>query len=299
VQALVDGGHYTLRPAEAPGEPVVSPDGTRWSGTVTDTTCATLRAAAREVQALRGRGSRADLALMVGDLAVPAGLRAPGGPWALPAPYREILAAEGLAPAEVRVLGEAFCRNQGKRRLLDEARARAPAPERTYAEQGWALLADPVGLRLASDAALEWDAEVRVVALTRGPAPLCPLVFAGLKRWAFRNGYDVHVACYALDDDPYVDAKLRAGAAAVAQLLGGAVGEQIHRIASASGAVTEERFAPDELVAPGECTWDVFFARARAAHPGICRIEEAPWRSTWPAAAACGTSGGASSRCSA
>lgn len=104
----------------------------------------TFRAAVEEVVARRAAGERADLALMVGDLAVPRGERCCGA-WALPPSYREELASAGLAADEVVVLGEAFCRNQGKRRLLDDARRAGTPPEATYAAQGWALVADPVG----------------------------------------------------------------------------------------------------------------------------------------------------------
>ncbi len=294
--ALVDGGHYTLYRAGTPGEPVVLPDGRSWTAATTPTTRAMFRAAAHEVVARRAAGDRADLALLVGDLALPAGERSAGA-WGLPPSYREELAGVGLAAEEVVVLGEAFCRNQGKRRLLDDVRRAGAAPERTYETQGWALVADPVGLRLVSDVSLDWDAEVKAVALTRGTTPLCPLVFAGLKRWAFTRGYAEHVAIYALTDDAYIDSKLRAGATAAAQLLGGRVGPQVHHVCWEDGEFPVERLLPDELVAPGERPWAEFWARAQVLHPGLCRIEEATWTARPRRASGCET-GSPSSPCS-
>lgn len=195
------------------------------------------------------------------------------------------------------VLGEAYCRNQGKRRVLDEARVRAADPVRTYREGGWALLADAGGLRLVSDASLDWDADVRSVTLTRGAAPLCPLVFAGLKRWLFQRGYTEHVAVYALADDAWIDGKLRGGATALAQLWPGPVGAQVHRLLWAD-AFVDERIDRADVVAPGERTWDEFFEAARRLHPGLCRIEEATW-TEGSSGAACAVTGRASSRSSA
>jgi hypothetical protein len=290
--ALIDAGHYTLRARAPSGEPIQPPGGWSWVAATTDTTRGCFEAGVCEIELRRSRGERADLALMIGDLALPAGHREMG-PWMIPGSYREILAAHGLEPACVRILGEAYCRNQGKRRLLDEVRTRGLSPEQTYAEQGWALLADAIGLRLVSDASLEWDGDLKVVALTRGSdVPLCPLVFAGLKRWVFRQGYTEHTAIYALADDPYVDVKLRAAATAVVQLQGGRAGEQIHRLLEG----IEERFSPQELVGPGAMGWSRFFSRAQGAHPGLCRIEEAEWSPL--AERACGTRGKTSSRCS-
>jgi hypothetical protein len=289
--ALIDAGHYTLWPMKQGGERISLPDGDTWAAATAYTTRACFEAGVCELTLRRRQGESAALALMVGDLGLPAGRREMG-PWMIPGSYREILAQHGLLPDEVKVLGEAFCRNQGKRRLLDEARARAASPEQTYTEQGWALLADEVGLKLVSDASLQWEGDLKAVALTRGSdVPLCPLVFAGLKRWAFRQGYTEHVAIYALADDPYIDVKLRAAAAATAQLQGRA-GEQLHRLIEG----IEERFTQLELVEPGSMSWSRFWSRARALHPGLCRVEEAAWSRR--AERACATGGKASSRCS-
>jgi hypothetical protein len=274
-RALIDAGHYTLHPGYPGGEPLQGPAGGSWVAATRDTTRACFEAGLLELERRRGRGERADLALLVGDLALPAGCREAGA-WMIPGSYRDILAAHGLGPEDVRILGESFCRNQGKRRLLDEARARGQNPEQTYTEHGWALLADAVGLKLVSDFTLEWEGALKAVALTRGTdVPLCPLIFAGLKRWLFRQGYTEHLAIYALADDPYVDVKLRGAAAATAQLQNGRAGEQVHRLLEG----IEERFEPSELVAPGSMSWSRFFSRARGLHPGLCRIEEAGWTS--------------------
>lgn len=293
---LVDGGHFTLTRPVTGSAHVTAPDGEQWGAAITDTTCASLEEAAREVQYLRAAGGPATLALMVGDLVVPPGRRHRGGAWAIPAAYLEILQSLGVDPDEVVVLGEAYCRNQGKRRVLDEARTRAADPERTYAEQGWALLADATGLRLVSDASLDWDADVKSVALTSGAAPLCPLVFAGLKRWIFRRGFTRHVAVYALADDPWIDAKLRGAATALAQLWQGPVGEQIHRVRWAD-VPRVERVERADVVSPGELSWDEFYAQAKRAHPGLCRVEEARW-SVSSNGAACTTVDSGSSRSS-
>ncbi len=294
---LVDGGHYTLLPLGYTGERVALPDGTSWVAGTTPGTRASWAEAVAQVVARRGRGEPARLALMVGDLALPPGSRPRGGPWAIPPSY--LVALGDLDPEDVVVLGEAFCRNQGKRRLLDPVRDRGAPPERTYEQQGWALLADGSGLRLVSDASLDFDGDLRVVALTRGSAPLCPLVFAGLTRWAFRSGYTAHVAVYALCDDPHIDIKLRAGATAAAQLLGGAIGPQAHRIAWSEGqSFVEDRFDPADLVGPGQRDWIEFYELARRAHPGLCRIEEATWSPPSATLKACGTSGSPSSPCS-
>lgn len=285
---LVDGGHYTLAAPVGPGERVRAPDGAVWGAGATETTRRCLAEAARIVVEKRRAGERADLAVLVGDLAIPAGARPRGGAWAFPGSYLEILEAAGLAPDDVVVLGEAYCRNQGKRRVLDEARLRGADPERTYREHGWALLADAGGLRLVSDASLDWDADVRSVTLTRGAAPLCPLVFAGLKRWLFQRGYAGHVAVYALADDGWIDGKLRGGATALAQLWSGPVGTQVHRLLWAD-AFVDERVDRADVVAPGERSWDEFIDAARRVHPGLCRIEEARWIEG-STGAACGAS---------
>lgn len=290
---LVDGGHFTLAPPGGLGEAVTDPAGARWSAGSTETTGACFAEAARLVQERRRAGDAAQLALLVGDLVVPAGERHEGGSWALPPSYLDLLRAAALGPEDVVVLGEAYCRNQGKRRVLDAARANAADPERTYAEQGWALLADDHGLRLVSDASLDWDADVRSVALTRGAAPLCPLVFAGLKRWAFQRGYAAHVAVYALADDGWIDQKLRGGATALTQLWPGPVGAQVHRLLWADAFVDDE-IDRAELLAPGELPWGAFFERAQRVHPGLCRVEEARWSAS-SSGAGCARTAGASS----
>ena len=276
---MVEGGHFTLRADRSgggEGELVRVPGAGLWWAGTSDTTRLCFALAAEQVRDLRVRGQRARLGLMVGDLAVPAGSRPVGGAWAVPPSYRAILAANGLDRGEVTVWGEAYTRNQGKRRLLDEARHRFPHAAQTYAAWGWALLHDDDGIRLASDASLDWDGDVRAAVLTRGIAPLCPLVFAGLKRAIFQAGYARHVAIYARADDPWIDVKLRAAAAAVAQLRLGDVGEQIDRIVlSAASPPTETRWLPADLVAAGERPWPEFLGEVRLHHPGTSELEPA------------------------
>lgn len=289
---LVEGGHFTLaaRPADVGGgEPVDVPGAGRWWAGTTETTRLCLALAIEEARRLRATGSTARIGLMVGDLALPAGGRPAGGAWALPPSYRAMLADAGLDPGEVLVWGEAYARNQGKRRLLDEARHRHPDGRKTYAAWGWALLHDPSGIHLASDASLDWDGDVRAAILTRGISPLCPLVFAGLKRAIFQAGYARHVAIYARADDPWIDVKLRSAAAAVAQLRLGAVGEQVDRIVLSPGSVPAEiAWGPGDLVAAGERDWSDFLAEVREHHPGASELET-PCPTTAPSSRpACG-----------
>jgi hypothetical protein len=173
----------------------------------------------------------------------------------------------------VVVWGESYCRNQGKRRLLDEARRRHPSARETYASWGWALLHDPTGILLVSDASLEWDGDVRAAVLTRGPAPLCPLVFAGLRRAVFQAGYARHQAIYARADDPWIDVKLRAAATTVAQLRLGDVGEQVDRILLGPGHEQVSAWSTADLVSPGERAWPDFLDEVRAHHPGASELE--------------------------
>ena len=271
---MVEAGHYTLvaRGTEA-HEAVDVPGAGRWWGTTTDTTRLTLALAAAEVRRVREAGRWARVGLMVGDLALRSGARPLGGPWALPESYRSILVAHGLDdPDDVVVWGEASVRNLGKRRLLDVARHRHGSGAATYAAWGWALLHDADGIRLASDASLEWEGDVRAAVLTRGLTALCPLVFAGLKEAIFRAGYGRHVAIYARADDAWIDVKLRAAAAAVAQLRLGAVGEQVDRIL-VGAASTDTTWSAAELVVPGELDWPDFLAAVRAHHPGVSELE--------------------------
>ena len=274
---LVEAGHFTIsaRPFDGiTGERLDVPGIGGMTAGTTDTTRQCFALAVAEVRALRAQGTDARLGLMVGDLALPAGHRVPGEEWALPLSYVEILDAAGLDPADVLVWGEAYARNQGKRRLLDEARRRHAGGRTSYAQFGWALLHDADGLRLASDASLEWDGDVRAAALTRGNAPLCPLVFAGLKRAIFQAGFTRHVAIYARADDPWIDLKLRAAAAIVAQLRLGAVGEQVDRIVSSpSSPPAQCVWTAADLVAPGERTWPEFHAAVRAHHPRSVELE--------------------------
>lgn len=212
---LVEGGHFSLA---RDGTPLLS-----------ETTTGTFRAAAIEVAALRRAGCDAAVGLMVGDLALP-GTRPAGGPGAVPPEYREVLAEVGLTLADLRVWTESYARNQGKRRLLDEARLRHD-PAGSYVAEGWALFVSAGGeLQLVSDASLGWDGDVHAAVVARGGHPLCPLVFAGLKRAIFQAGFGTHVSHYALADDHWIDVKLRAGAAAVAQLRHGRAGAQVDRI---------------------------------------------------------------------
>ncbi len=187
---LVEGGHYTLTRGAADdiaGETVVLPDGSSWSAGTTETTQWSFAAAIDAARAARSVGRTARIGLLVGDIALPPGERPVGGAWALPASYRSLLEAAGMTDADVWVIGEAYARNQGKRRLLDEVKGRR-SPEQTYAEEGWALLTDGKELRLASDASLAWGGGVRSALLLRGAAPMCPLVLAGLKRAIFQAG---------------------------------------------------------------------------------------------------------------
>ncbi len=279
---MVEGGHYTLGPvAEREGggerdgvEVVDVPTVGSWCARTSETTQLCFALAAAEVHRLRAAGRAADVGVMVGDLAIPAGTRQPGGAWALPPSYLAILRDNELSPDDVVVWGEAYARNQGKRRLLDEARARHPSAAATYAAFGWALLHDAEGIRLASDASLEWDGDVRTATLTRGAAPLCPLVFAGLKRAIFNSGYARHIAIYARADDAWIDAKLRAAAVTVAQLRPGGAGEQIDWIVLTPGnAPAENTWCPADLVAPGERAWSEFLAAVAHHHPGTSELE--------------------------
>lgn len=270
---LVEGGHYTLWPDSAGGELVEVPRHGGWSARVTPTTRSCFERACHEVREARKAGLRADVGLMVGDLALPAGARDAPTAWALPASYREVVRDADLDVADVRIWGEAFARNQGKRRLLDDARHRGLLGADTYAAYGWALLDDGGVTRLASDASLDWDDEVRTAALARGVAPLCPLVLAGLKRAIFRCGYASHVAIYAYEDDTAIAIKLRAAAAIVAQLWHGA-GVQIDRLGLA-GEFTTHVWDLGELVAPGARTWAAFLAEVRAMFPAAVPLEEA------------------------
>jgi hypothetical protein len=271
---LVEGGHFTLAArATGAGEPVDVPGLGRWWAGTTETTRLCLALAAAEVRGLRASGRDARLGLMVGDLALPAGRRPVGGAWALPESYRAILPEHGLAAGEIVVWGEAYCRNHGKR-LLDEARHRHAIGRASYAAWGWALLHDAGGIHLASDASLDWDGDLRAAVLTRGISPLCPLVFAGLKRVIFQAGYTRHVAIYARADDPWIDVKLRSAAAAVAQLRLGVVGEQVDRILLSPGSTPAETcWIPSDLVAAGERDWPDFLAGVRTHLPGATELE--------------------------
>lgn len=271
---MVEAGHYTLhsRGSEADTEAVDVPGAGAWRAATSDTTRASFARAADEVVRLRACGEAARLGMMVGDLALAGGARPAGAAWALPQSYRAILSSRGLSDADVNVWGEAACRNLGRRRLLDAARHRHASAPLSYAAWGWALLWDADGIRLASDASLEWDGDVRAAVLTRGVAALCPLVFAGLKEAIFRAGYRRHVAIYARADDPWIDVKLRAAAAAVAQLRLGNVGDQVDRILVGTGW-TDATWSPADLVAPGELEWPDFLAEVRAHHPGASELE--------------------------
>lgn len=291
---LVEAGHYTL--ARTPGpEAVLIPGFGSAAALTSPSTRATFSRALGLVQALRDAGTRADLGLMVGDLVLPAGARPAGGAWALPPSYRALLSEAGIPADEVQVWGEAYARNQGKRRLLDEAETNAEA---TYARGGWALLADGDARLLASDASLDWEGDVRAAVLARGPVPLCPLVFAGLKRALFQAGYQAHVAIYALADDPWIDVKLRAAAAAFSQLTRGPVGPQVDLLLRDSSAAARPRvWNPDELREPGERPWPAFLAELRHYHPGVHPLESPCPTPPPPSAPPC-PPGTASSRCS-
>jgi hypothetical protein len=282
---LFEGGHFTLAVEAAGGERVTLPDGSPWWAATTDTTRACFADAVDEA-----RRSDGDVGLLVGDLRVPSGRRPAGGDWAIPASYRRILKAAGLGLDRVRVWGEAYARNQGKRRLLDPALDRGVDPRETYAAHGWALMShDDGGVRLVSDASLDWDGELRAAVLTRGVAPLCPLVFAGLRRAVRQAGYARHVAIYALADDAYIDVKLTAGVVAAAQL-GGALPTQILRLDYAGTAI-ERGFEAAELVGPGALAWDRFLDEIRRVMPGLRPLdtEERAWRrlQKGPANASC------------
>ncbi|MFZ5477576.1 MAG: hypothetical protein ACOZNI_12440 [Myxococcota bacterium] len=288
---MFEGGHFTLAARAGVGEPVPTPDAGAACALTTDTTRRCFAIAVDAARAARARGERAGIGLMVGDLALAS--RPRGGAWAIPPSYRAVLADAGLAETDVVVWGEAYARNQGKRRLLDAARALDP--RETYTRQGWALFAGGDGaVHLASDASIEWGDDARGAVLARGATPLCPLVFAGLKRAVFQAGWAAHVAVYALADDPWIDVKLRAGAVAVAQLRGGRVGMQEDWLIAADAAPRARRWAADELVAPGERAWDAFVAEVAHAHPGLTPLED-----TWRASPTppCGATS-ATSRCS-
>lgn len=276
---LIEGGHYTIAPMRGgtlaepsvEGEVLSTPAGVACEAKTTPSTRACFAAAVEATLQLRARGFGAELGLLVGDLALPPGARPMGGTWALPASYRAILASAALAPDCVRVYGEAYARNQGKRRLLDEELARLRPAVDTYGSQGWALFrGEREEICLASDASLDWEGDVRVAMLARGPAPLCPLVFAGLKRAIFRAGFRAHVAYYAVADDALIDRKLRAAAAAAAQLTGGRVGLQASRLflASLEAPAVAISWTATELTTPGELPFPQFVEAVRAHHPG-------------------------------
>ncbi|MES2642473.1 MAG: hypothetical protein V4850_23520 [Myxococcota bacterium] len=248
---LVEGGHYSLG---RDGAPVLS-----------ETTIRTLAGAAAEVVAIRRSGGSATLGLLVGDLALPAGSRPPAGEWAVPHPYREVLLGAGLDLTDLRVWTESYARNQGKRRLLDEARRRHDGP-RTYAAEGWAFFVGHSGeLTVVSDASLDWDGDLHGAVVTRGVSPLCPLVFAGLKRAVFQAGFTRHVAHYALADDAWIEEKLRAAAAIAAQLRGGRVGTQIDRLYRVGPDPHDRTCAPARARRPG-----------RGAVGGLPRVRARP-----------------------
>lgn len=266
---LVEGGHYTLD-QDPQGEEIVLPDGTRWQAATTETTLQTFALAANEVATLRRLGTPARLGLLVGDIGLPR-LRPSLGSWAIPASYRAVLDDTGLTDADTTVCGEAVVRNLGSR-LLRAARRRRP--EQTYAEEGWALFQDDALWRLASDASLEWEGDQRTAVLARASHPLCPLVFAGLKRAAFQAGFRTHVAIYAVPDDPWIDVKLRAAAAATAQLLRGPAGLAMDRLIRGPGlGLSERSWSRSDLVGPGERAWPEFLADLQRSHPGARPVE--------------------------
>ena len=278
---LVEGGHYTLAvgpQSEEQGEPIVLPDDRCCTALTTPTTRRCFEAAVAEVRLFREQGIPATVGLLVGDLALPAESRPPGGPWALPMSYLEILKAARVAPEEVRVYGEAYARNQGKRRLLDLAFARRIPPEKSYRDQGWAFFrSDGVDqLCMASDASLDWEGEVRAAMLLRGRTPLCPLVFAGLKRAIFQAGFRTHWAFYAVADDHIIDRKLCAAAATITQLRAGRVGLQMDSLflSSVEAPALKRSWHVDELVAPGERTWPEFVDAVRAYHPQFLPVTQ-------------------------
>ena len=271
LRVLVEGGHYSIGATpSADGELLELPDGRRCTAMTTESTQACFATAAREALRLRAHGTPARIGLLVGDLALPGESRPSAGSWALPPSYRTILAEAGLTPEDVSIYGEAYARNQGKRRLLDEVLARSEPPEETYRREGWALFhGDRDEICIASDASLDWEGDVRVAMLARGPTPLCPLIFAGLRRAVFQAGFGIHWAVYAIADDHLIDRKLRAAAAAVAQLRGGRVGAQKDTLFLASQAqpALQRTWELDELVAPGERPWSTFVECVRAHHP--------------------------------
>ena len=269
-RVLVEGGHFTLTRGEWPGaERVVLPDGTPWTAPTTDTTRACFSRAIDEALALRARGVDANVGLMVGDLAIPAGLRPKEGPWALPASYRELLAAAALPADAVVIWGEAYARNQGKRRLLDDVLRRMPSPEQTYRDHGWALMAtEDATLCLVSDHSLDWDGDMRAAVLARGSTPLCPLVFAGLRRAAWQAGYGEFVAIYSPADDAEIEIKLRSACAAFCQLSGHAL-DQENRLHLTSEFCDRQRYPASELDSPGILDWEQFVAGARAWRPDL------------------------------
>ena len=263
---LVEGGHYTLGRG---GAPVLS-----------ETTIWTFARAAAEVAELRRADRAATVGLMVGDLALPSGRRPAGGDWAVPDAYRPALDAAGLTLADVQVWTESYARNQGKRRLLDAAR-RDHDPRQTYAAEGWAFFVTSSGeLNVVSDASLAWDGDLHGAVVTRGVSPLCPLVFAGLKRAVFQAGFPVHVAHYALADDAWIDEKLRAAAAVAAQLRRGNVGMQIDRLYRVGPDPHDRTWDPRELVAPGEEPWEAFLASVRSVRPDLSPLDrmETIWK---------------------
>lgn len=254
VPALLEAGHYTLTGAKG-GETVFLPSGEAWGAATSETTRRTFAMAAAEVARLRHHGETARLGLLVGDLGLPHPRPGPGA-WAIPPSYGDILDEAGIDPDDVLVWSESYARNLGGR-MLSAARGRPP--ERTYQHEGWALLEHEGVWRLASDASLEWEADQRAVALERAGRPLCPLVFAGLKRAVFRAGFKAHVAFYAIPDDPWIDVKLRTAAAAAAQLSRGARGLAVDCILwSSTLGMLQRRWPPGELVGPGERRWPEF-----------------------------------------
>jgi hypothetical protein len=299
---LIEGGHYTLADARvAAGDLVNLPGGQRYAAPMTPTTIRCFAEAARQVALLRATGTGAAVGLMVGDLGVPAGQRPPGGAWAIPETYRRVLTAHGLGTRDVHVWGEAYARNQGKRRILDESVRLHPSPRRTYERYGWALMVgEDGGIRLVSDASLDWDGAAKCAVLTRGDSPLCPLVFAGLRRAVMQAGFRTHVAVYALDDDGWIDVKLRAGAVAAAQLTRGSLPDQVLRVSFAEIPPREERWYARDLLCAGEAPWEEFLKMVLRVLPDSRPLDaqERAWRQARKASATATCSSSGSSPCS-
>lgn len=185
----------------------------------------TLVEAIEVCQYLRQRNFYPTLAILIGDLSIPYWIRGRLS-WILPERYREILERYGIGLLDVELISETYCRNQGKRRILDKRKKEflnLRRQKEILSGYGYTVIRNPQtdAFYMTSEYILDnYRSPPFAIGLTtEDQMPTCVLILAGKCSVIGKRGFDSAVLIYDTRDDDRIHRKNTDGVVAASYLV--------------------------------------------------------------------------------